>query len=1042
VYHGRMGPSYNAGTMTTPERFERVEELFHRALELEEGKRAAFLERECPDPEMRAEVGSLLTSDARETVTPLDAAPGSPVAEPAIGSVIGPYRLTRSIGQGGMGVVFEAEQGAPVRRTVALKLMRLGLASTEFIARFEGERQALALMEHPGIAQVHDAGTTEQGHPYFVMELVRGSPITRHADDHRMDVRERVELFLKVCAAVQHAHEKGVIHRDLKPSNILITNVDGMSSPKIIDFGIAKAIGTRLTDETLHTMAGQFVGTPEYMSPEQARHDPGGMDTRSDVYSLGVLLYELLVGTTPHPSEALRESGVDGMRRIICDVDPATPSTRLTRESDTAGEVADKRRTEPLALRRRLRGDLDWIVMKALEKERFRRYPSASEMAADLERYLRHEPVLAGPPGAAYRIGKFVRRHRLGVAAASLILLVVIVGAAVSSVGFFRARSSEQRALEETASLREVTDFLVELFEVSDPSAARGNEITAREVLDRGVEKIDTELADQPLVRARLLISMGRVYRGLGLYEDALPLLEDGAALLEETLGDEDPRVAAGLFQLGRLYFVRARYADAAERYGRALAIAEGSLDRGDRDIGWYTTHLGTAVQRQGSFEDARPLLEEGLRILEAALGPDHLDTAIALYSLAWNRKMSGRLQEARGMYEQLVPIFERELGDDSPDLAWCLNDYAVLLDELGDKEEALPLYEKALAVRKRALGANHSFVAHSLDALGSFHLMRADFDDARPYYDEALAIRERNFGPDHSFVGSSLNNIGLLLSRQGKRDEARQYLERALSIAEKTVGPVHKQVANTVHNLAVNERLAGNYQKALPLQERAVLLYEETVGPHAQRVGDAYMSLGFIHWNLEDREAAAEAMEHAFSIYQETLGPEHGSTGSVMANLAALRCQMGDADGAWPLFREGLAIREKTLGADHFALARHLIEFGRGLQHNGRHDEAIPLLERALAIDRESELSTPVHVDESLYFLAISLAATGKLERAEASFEESLRLREEIHGPDDPLVADCLEEYAKLLHSADRPSEAAALEARASRIRAKNPTT
>jgi non-specific serine/threonine protein kinase/serine/threonine-protein kinase len=435
---------------------------------------------------------------------------------------IGDYRILQKLGEGGMGEVFEAEQERPVRRKVALKLIKWGMNTKQVVARFESERQALAMMDHPNIARVYDGGATEQGRPYFAMEFVRGEPITQYCDRHLLNTRERLKLFMQVCEGVQHAHQKGIIHRDLKPSNVLVAIQENKPVPKIIDFGVAKATEQRLTEKTVFTQMGVLIGTPEYMSPEQAEMTVLDIDTRTDVYSLGVMLYELMTGVLPFDPKELRSSGFDEIRRKIREEEPSKPSARIS----TLPDVAKKRKIELPTLRRELKGDLDWITLRAMEKDRTRRYGSPNELAADVDRYLTDQPVLATPPSAVYRTRKFVRRHKVGVLAGAVVVLALLAGIAGTTIGLVRATRAEAEAKREAAAAKQVSDFLVDLFNVSNPSEARGSTITAREILDRGAERIEEELKDQPLVQAQMMHTMGKVYRSLGIYDEADSMLE------------------------------------------------------------------------------------------------------------------------------------------------------------------------------------------------------------------------------------------------------------------------------------------------------------------------------------------------------------------------------------------------------------------------------------------------------------------------------------------------------------------------------------
>ena len=430
-----------------------------------------------------------------------------------------------------MSIVYLAEQSEPVSRRVALKIIKPGMDSKQVVARFESERQALAVLDHPNIAKIFDGGIAESGRPYFAMELVKGVAITDYCDDQRLNNEERLKLFINVCSAAQHAHHKGLIHRDLKPSNILVGVVDGEPQPKIIDFGIAKATTVTLTEATLYTRIGQVVGTPQYMSPEQADAAGLDIDTRTDIYSLGVVLYELLVGTVPLD---LRAIGDHAMQVAIREKDPSKPSTRFTELGDTKDEVAKVRRTKPDRLRQQLKGDLDWIVMRAIEKDRTRRYETINALAMECQRFLKHEPVLARSPSVGYLTGRFIRRNRLMVMAGTVALIAVLAGATAATLGFIRATESEQVARQEAATARATSQFLVDLFEVSDPwaftpvSAKSGTDITAREILDMGAERLRTDLKDQPEIQSGLMTTIGRVYMGLGLPDLAMPLVQEG----------------------------------------------------------------------------------------------------------------------------------------------------------------------------------------------------------------------------------------------------------------------------------------------------------------------------------------------------------------------------------------------------------------------------------------------------------------------------------------------------------------------------------
>ena len=520
--------------------------------------------------------------------------------------VIGPYTLLGVLGEGGMGVVYRVCQSEPVAREAALKILKPGMDSRQIVARFEAERQALALMEHPSIATVYDAGLTEEGRPYFVMELVQGRPITEYCDERRFSVEARVRLFRRVCHAVQHAHGRGLIHRDLKPSNVLVSDRSGEPVPKVIDFGIARAVepgpdaGTRLTRE------GLVLGTPAYMAPEQLLGE--AVDVRADVHALGVLLYELLCGALPFDDTAYRGIAVVG----TLERDPPTPSTRLTAVGDP-GETAARRETDPRGLRRALSGELDWIVARAMERDRDRRYETANALAMELDRYLADEPVRAGPPTVRYRARKFMARNRGGVAAGTAAVLALVAGTVAASVGMVRAREAEQEARTAQAEAEEVAGFLTDLFALSDPNEG-GGDVTARELLDRGAASVRTELADQPVLQGRMLLTMGRVYRNLQLLDEASVSLDVADSLLLATGGPESEDRLDALFD----ELVSERGPAFLRPAGRRGAVVSGRREKG---VAPLQAEIGRIQGARAFGHEIDPVQLRRRRLAEPILG-------------------------------------------------------------------------------------------------------------------------------------------------------------------------------------------------------------------------------------------------------------------------------------------------------------------------------------------------------------------------------------------------------------------------------------
>jgi serine/threonine protein kinase/Tfp pilus assembly protein PilF len=871
--------------------FKRLEELFDAAVELPPDRRHEFLVNACGgDGELLHRVERLLrhadkdtaAAGLEDTARDAEASRVSDVTEPP-GRRIGLYRIVKLIGEGGFGAVYEAEQEEPVRRRVALKIIKLGMDTRQVVARFEAERQALALMDHSGIARVFEAGSTETGRPYFAMELVDGVAITEYCDGTGLSPRQRLDLLMRVCDAVQHAHQKGVIHRDLKPSNVLVTSRNGEALPKVIDFGIAKAMRRRLTEKTLVTESGQLVGTPAYMSPEQAELGETDIDTRTDIYSLGALMYELLTGTTPFDAEAFRHLPYPEIRRIIREKDPPTPSIRVVGLGEELLRVAKNRSLEPGSLPRLLRGDLDWIVMRALEKERGRRYATASELAADIGRYLRHEPVLASPPRMTYRVRKFIRRHRLGVTVGISMAVALLVAVAGMSWGLTRALRAEAKARSDAEAATQVSDFLVGLFDAAAPIRPNASSITAREILDRGAEKIKNDSDLQPLVRAQLIKTMGNTYRSLALWKDARFLLEEALAIYRAELGDHHALVRDTLHDLAwtklqdanravarrqletvieiytkahgpdEINLAHSRYLlanvlrDAGEHqaarslYERVLESQEDFYGRDNVNVGWTLTNFGELLGLMADYEAARAMLERALRIMETYYGPDDLMVTYVLTDLAKVLEELGDFEQARPLFERTLAIREAVYGAEHPHTAWASLSLGQMLSLTGEHERAQRLLEHALAVFESA-GQGHA--VHAITAYGPLLTSMGDFDRATQLYERAVPILERDFEPNHPELAKALHGFAVLHREQRRDDRAEALFDRALEIRETVLGPDHPHVAIVLFDLAVLYLRQNRVAEAVPLLERAVAIQEAKLPPDHPDLIDTWREL------------------------------------------------------------------------------------------------------------------------------------------------------------------------------------------------------
>jgi eukaryotic-like serine/threonine-protein kinase len=770
-----------------------TEQLFGEALEVSREGRSAFLEKACRgEPELRRAVEALLAENDRLTgflsdsphlhphADAWDEGEGSITAdEPAEGAVLGRYRLIEKIGEGGMGEVWLAEQKEPVRRRVALKLILAGMNTREVMTRFESERQALALMEHPAIARVLDAGATEQGMPFFVMEYVAGVRITAYCDNHRLSTRQRLELFVHVCEGVQHAHQKAIIHRDLKPSNILVTEVDGRPVPKIIDFGVAKALEQKLTADTLYTRIGTLVGTPEYMSPEQATFSDEGIDTRSDIYSLGIIFYELLAGAPPLQ---LRKTSLDQFLKKLREDDVPKPSTRIrTQDAAASTEAARKRRTMPATLVRQIRGELDAIALKALEKDRSRRYASASDFAADVGRYLTNQPVMAVAPSFAYRARKFARRYRVGLITASAFALVLIVATAVSIVQGIRAR--RQAAVAEA-----VNDFLQNdlLSQASaEAQVERGIKpdpnITVRTVLDRAAQKINGKFATQPEVEVALRNTMGSAYIDLALYPEARKQLERALELGRRTLGTDNP----------------------------ATLTAEHDL--------------GLVAGEQGRYEEAEALDRQALDGQRRVLGRKSLNTLRAMSNLATAYMKEGKFADAEKLYLQTLAIENEVLGPDNPDRVRSMNDLADIYMDEEKYAQAETLLSEALAIDERVDGPDHPDTLVTMLNLGNAELYQGKTGQSEKLHTQALEIAKRVLGPGHPRTLTAMVALGNDYMEQGKYSAAEALDLQALEVAKRVQGPEDVVTATIKYNMACLKAHLGDKNAAIALLADAV---------------------------------------------------------------------------------------------------------------------------------------------------------------------------------------------------------------------------
>jgi len=771
---------------------------------------------------------------------------------------IGPYHLVRKLGEGGMGQVWLAEQNAPLRRQIALKLLKVGTYDDSVLQRFYSERQSLAIMEHPSIAKVFDAGATPDGQPYFVMEYVPGVPITDYCDQKRMKVRERLELFIGVCEGVQHAHQKAIIHRDLKPANILVVKVDGKPVPRIIDFGLAKAVTPTIDGQTLFTQAGGWVGTPGYMSPEQA--DPGvaDVDTRTDVYSLGAVLYVLLTGFLPFETQGWRKQRWDEFLRRLREEDPPCPSTKVGTEKASSKAMAEVRGTEPKQLISLLHGDLDWITMKALERDCARRYGTPSELAADVGRYLKHEAVTARPAGTGYRLQKYVRRHRMGVAVATGLVLLLAGFAAMQGVQLRQTTRERDRA-------NRITDFMTGMFKVSDPSEARGNSITAREILDKASKDIDAGLAKDPEVQAQMMYVMGNVYDNLGLYSRAHFLLERSLDVRRRVLGPSNPETLKSMGDLGSTL-------SSEGHLGQAEKLLRETIDFQRRVLGPDHPNTLSSMERlantlvtESGYAEAEKLHRQTLEARRRVLGPEHIATLSSMHNLGMTLRLEGRYIEAEKLHGETLEARRRVLGPEHPHTLASMRDLAVTLEELGRLPESEKLYREALDMERRILGPEHPQTVELMDDLSTTLLAEGHYAEAEKLSRDALEIDRRTLGAEDISTMTIMSNLANILTSEGHYAEGEKLQRETLEARRRVLGPVHRDTLESMNNLGNTLTSEGHYADAEKL-------HRETL-----------------------------------EVRRRLLGPEHPETASSTYNLACVEARRGNRDGALELLRQAV---------------------------------------------------------------------------------------------------------------------------------------
>ncbi|HET9705430.1 MAG TPA: serine/threonine-protein kinase [Vicinamibacterales bacterium] len=925
----------------TPERFEAVKRVLMAVIALPPDERSGGLDRECAgDPALRDEVAALMTDDlpsvvqtgglARRVET-LAAAP-----EPA-GRQVGRYRILGVLGEGGMGIVYRAEQTAPIRREVALKLVAPGWDSARVVARFASERQTLARMNHPCIAQVFDAGSAEDGRPFFAMELVEGEPITEYCSREQPPIEVRLQLFLQICDAVRHAHQRGIIHRDLKPSNILLTRQGTDLVPKVIDFGIAKAIAGADAERLVTTADGQIIGTLEYMSPEQAGVIDAEVDTRSDVYALGIVLYELLSGSRPY---TLR-------RRTALELEKATRTPPAP--PSQAGRANGARRLSG-------QSDLDAVALMAVERLPDDRYASVEQLADDVRNVIGQRPVRARTHTWTYRTQKFVRRHAVIVAAASLAAALVMAGSLAIVSQRNRAVASEARAVAEAAIARAeaekataVSQFLTNLFQASNPANALGANATARDLLARGERRLATDLGSQEAVRATLMDVIGVVYQQLGMIDESERITRESLAVRRRVFGDVHADVATTLDNLGQLMRYRTRYAEAVPMHHEALRIRRAVFGPRHAAPANSLNNLGLALLQWGRPHEAAPFIREGLEIRMEQLGPEHVDTTVSMSNLGDVLEDLGQYEEAARWYRRAIDVRQRTLAPNHPRQALVLAKLSSLLLTEGKFQEAESLARRVLAIRLEIYDADHPDIALAKNQLASLLLEMDRVDEAETLVREALDPIRRRYGERHMELANCLLNLGSVSEARGNLRDGRTFYEQARAMTIELQGQEHESVATALTSLGRVHYVQGALADAERDLRRAIEIREALRLQRTPRHAAALMWLGRVKKDGGRLDEAKADFEAALAIDRGLLPSGSAGTAATLIALGGLMTHDQQPSAAEPLLRDALAWRQANLPIEHRAIGEARAALGEALLGQEKYGEAESLLSSAL---------------------------------------------------------------------------------------------